>query len=123
MNHRFLIVPATALLLALAGCGSSGPSTCSEVVDDVVDLIQDLIDEVEQEASNASIEDLLSLGEEALPSIERFERASEEIDARAAELGCTQDELGRLVVERSGRLTAQTPIGRLIIEGVRTGGL
>jgi hypothetical protein len=67
--------------------------------------------------------EILASGGEGLPSLDRFRDRAAAVDERAAELGCTQAELGELVRGRVAELQATTPIGELIIDGIRSGGL
>jgi len=108
--------------LVAAGCGKSAPKTCDEVADETIELTQQFIDNVEAEVGDMTIEELLAT-QGSLPAIDDFAKRSKVIDEHAAALGCTQSELRTLVVDRVGRLHAQTPVGRLIIDGIATGGL
>ncbi len=113
---------SVAVAVVVAACGGGAPRTCAEVADDTIELTQQLIDDVEAEVGDMSVEELLATQGD-LPAIDRFAERSAEIDEQAKELGCTQSELRSLVVERLDRLEADTPVGRLIIDGIASGGL
>lgn len=126
--HRCGATPRLAALViaasvVVAACGSGSATTCEEVADETIDLVQTLIDDVEGELGDMSLQELASLGTEELPAVERFRDEAAAIDARAAELGCAQSQIQELVVERADSLEAETPIGRLVIDGVASGGL
>ena len=121
---RRLLVFALVLAFVAAAC-SSAPETCDEVADQTIELTQDLIDEVEAEIGELSVEDLLAslAAGEDLPSVVAFEERAEKLSEQAADLGCTQTQLEDAVTARAGELTAETPVGRLIIQGIERGGL
>ena len=121
MLYRLLLL-AVVLVLALSACGGGEPETCDEIADVSVDLMQDLIDDVEKEVGDMSVEELIETQGD-LPSVEEFQEEAARIDERAIELGCTQSEIQSSVIAQAGRLEASTPIGRFIIEAIRTGGL
>lgn len=115
----------TALMLTIAllaaACGGGGEAqNCDEIATQTVDLIQELIDNVDTEFGELSIEEFLATGED-LPSLQSFREDSEEINARANELGCTQTEIAAGVLADADRLTAQTRLGEFVID-LLTGG-
>lgn len=113
-------VLSVALLLVLSAC-SSGASTCEELADEAIELVQDLIDDVESELGNASLDELGAVDE--FPSLDEYERKSDDLDRQADELGCTEAAMRDLVSARAHRLEATTPLGNLIVEGITGGGL
>lgn len=115
-----LNVLLVALLVVLGSC-SGGAATCEELADDAIELIQDLIHDVEAELGDASLDELGA--EEELPSLADYDRKSDELDRQADELGCSGTQMRDLVSARSDRLTATTPVGNLIIDGITGGGL
>lgn len=117
---KLLSVLLVALLVVLSSC-SGGASTCDELADDAVKLIQELIDDVEAELGDASLDELGA--NEDLPSLGEYDRKSDELDRQADELGCSSTQMRDLVSARSDRLTATTPVGKLIIDGITGGGL
>lgn len=112
---RRLVLIAAAVGLVAAACGGGGAS-CESIADDGMELVQDLIDEIDsmsQEELEAAI-----LGEGFLAD---FEEKAEEIDDRASEAGCSDEEMQMLVNERAGSLTAETEFGQLLLDGVQSG--
>jgi hypothetical protein len=108
-------------VMTLAACGGAA-ETCEELADETIELVQAMIDEVEDEMGDTTIEEILA-SEGDLPSLDRFRDRAAEVDERATELQCGQDELQTLIQARAGELEATTPIGELIIDGIRSGGL
>jgi outer membrane murein-binding lipoprotein Lpp len=118
-------VALVAIAAVLASGCSSQPATCEEVADRTIVLAQDLIDDVEREFADQSLEDIIDMmraGEE-LPSVSKFEARADDLSERAAELGCSQDELQTDVVARAGQLEATTELGEFIIDAIERGGL
>ena len=111
------------LVVGLVGSGCGGEAaTCEELADETIALAQTLIDDVEEGLDDVSLEELLETGFE-LPAVESFTEKSAKIDERATELGCTAAQMQQLVQARTGELSAETPIGRLIIDGIESGGI
>lgn len=123
MSHRFLLV-ATVLVLILSACSGSGDeaSSCEEIATQTVALIQELIDDVDAEFESMSLEEFIENGDN-LPSIESFREKSEAIDARSQELDCSQDEIAAGVAADVGNLTAETQLGRFVINLLVNGDL
>ncbi|MEN8235520.1 MAG: hypothetical protein ABFR89_11450 [Actinomycetota bacterium] len=121
MTKRLFLVVLLVFSIVASAC-SSEPKTCDDIADVTVDHMQDLINDVEKELGDMTVEELIATGGD-LPSIERFQEEATKIDERAAELSCTQPEIEAGVAARINRLEAETPIGRFIIEAIRTGGL
>lgn len=113
-----------ALSLVAAACGGSSisASDCTDITDETLALIQRLVDDVDAEFESMSVEDFVAT-EGDLPSVERFEQDAATIDDLAAELGCTQQEIGSEVRERLDELTSKSDLGRFIINAIRVGGL
>lgn len=118
---RRLVAVAVVVGLAGSGCGGEA-ATCEELADETIDLAQTLIDDIEAGLDDASLEELLETGFE-LPAVESFTEMSVKIDERAAELGCTSAQMQQLVQSRIGDLSAETELGRLIIDGIGSGGI
>ncbi|MDK1011114.1 MAG: hypothetical protein QGM46_00530 [Actinomycetota bacterium] len=123
-----VVLRVVALFLALglvaAACGGSSisASDCTDITDETLALIQRLVDDVDAEFESMSVEDFVAT-EGDLPSVERFEQDAATIDDLAAELGCTQQEIGTEVRERLDELTSKSDLGRFIINAIRVGGL
>ncbi len=123
-----VVLRVVALFLALglvaAACGGSSisASDCTDITDETLALIQRLVGDVDAEFESMSVEDFVATQGD-LPSVERFEQDAATIDDLAAELGCTQQEIGAEVRERLDELTAKSDLGRFIINAIRVGGL
>jgi len=121
--RRFLVLfLAFGLLASACGGESISASNCEELADETIELFQRLIDDVDAEFDDMSVEDFIATGGD-LPSIEQFEQDAETIDELAVELGCTQTEIASAVQGRVGELTAQSDLGRFLIDAIRSGGL
>ena len=66
--------------------------------------------------------DFVASGDE-LPSVEQFEEDAATIDQLATELGCSSDEMAAEIDERLGSLSAQSDLGRFLIDAMVAGGL
>lgn len=119
---RILVILVTFGLLAVACSDSISASNCDELADETMELFQRLIDDVDSEFEDMSVEDFLVTNGE-LPSVERFEEDAKKIDELATELGCTQSEIGAAIRERTDELTAESDLGRFLINAIRIGGL
>lgn len=123
MLIRRLLALLVAVSLLAAACGDSiSASTCDELADETIKLFQQLIDDVDGEFDDLTVEDFLATDGE-LPSIEKFEEDAARIDELAAELGCTQSDVGDVVRNRVSELTAESDLGRFLIDAIRSGGL
>lgn len=117
------MVVVVTLAVTIAACsGGSRAETCDDIVDETISLLQRLIDEVDDDFGGITVVDYLESGGE-LPSVDGFSADAEAIDARAAELGCTQSEISTAVASRAGGLSATSDLGRFLIDAIRTGGL
>jgi hypothetical protein len=112
------------LAMVVAACGDDGADpdsldSCEAVADASIEVLQDVIDEMD----SMSIEDLAAMGSsEETP--EQFKDAEERgmaLSDRADELGCTDDQMGTLMAERAGDLSADSQFAQLIIESIRAG--
>ena len=114
-----------AIALMIVGCGSSGisASTCEDVVDETLALYQRVIDEIDAEFADVTVSEFIALRDE-LPSLDRFSDDADQIDAIAADLGCTEADVTAAVASRTSELTATTtPVGRFLIEAFSMGGI
>lgn len=116
-----LVAIGLILGMVASGCGGEA-ATCDELADQTIDLAQDLISDVEDDVGDVGLDELLETGFE-LPAVDEFEEKSQKIDERGTELGCTSEEMQQLVQSRISRLSADTPIGQLIIDGIASGGI
>ena len=121
--HRILIVLlAFGLLAAACGGDSISATNCEELADETIDMFQRLIDDVDDEFGEMTMAEFVASGDE-LPSVEQFEEDAETIDQLATELGCSSDEMAAEIDERLGLLTAQSDLGRFLIDAMVAGGL
>jgi hypothetical protein len=114
------------LALVAAACGddddaSSDPASidsCEGLVAVGLDLLQGAIDEIDE----MSLEDLAASEETGGPAaFEELEQKAEELENRAAELGCTEEELTALLTEGVGQLSSDSLFGQALIESIRSG--
>ncbi len=115
------LVVLTATTLTACGGGISAED-CNDIVDETMALLQRLIDDVDAEFGEVTVADFLA-NQDELPSLQRFADDAAVIDELAGELGCAQSEISAAVEARAVELTAETDLGRFIIDAIRTGGL
>jgi hypothetical protein len=113
---------AFGLLMAACGGDSISATNCDELADETIDMFQRLIDDVDNEFGDMTMAEFVASGEE-LPSVEQFEEDAAAIDELATELGCSPDEMSAEVEQRLDTLTAQSDLGRFLIDAMRAGGL
>jgi len=110
------VAALTASLVACGGGdGSVDPSslgTCEAVADAAVVVIQDSIDLMDAAATGA---------EPALDEIAALEGLGRDLEERARALGCGDEEMTALMIERADHLEAGSVLGQSIIEGLRAG--
>ncbi len=123
---------ALGLLLALAltasACGDDGgggvgnstdpaaASTCGELADVTINLLQQAIDSV-SDLTVADFMDLAGTGE--MPeAINRLDTMGNDLQARADQLGCTDEDAQTLVCDRIGNLSADTEVAQLILGSI-----
>ena len=124
MVYRRLLVLAFVLGLLAAACGgdSISATNCEELADETIGMFQRLIDDVDDEFGDMTMAEFAASGDE-LPSVEQFEEDAATIDEIATELGCSPDAMSAEVAQRLGVLTAQSDLGRFLIDAMRSGGL
>lgn len=126
MRYRATVRAIVVLFLALVvtACGGSGISAddCDDIVEETLELFQRLIDDIDAEFGDMSVEQFV-MAEGDLPSLDAFAADARTIDDLAAGLGCTQAQISSAVDARVGDLSADTALGRFIIDAIRTGGL
>ncbi|MCB2222610.1 MAG: hypothetical protein KQH83_00430 [Actinobacteria bacterium] len=112
-------ITAVLAAVALAACGGgaeqgrpdpAGLGSCDAVAEAVVAVIQENIVLVDDAA------DALTEPDPAV--VADLEQAGAALEARAAELGCTDDEMTAAIAARAGGLEARSVYGQLIIEGL-----
>ncbi len=122
IRRILMLLLAFGLFAAACGGDSITAENCDDVTDETMELFQRLIDDVDAEFVDMSVEDFLATGGE-LPSVDRFKADAEKIDELATELGCSQSQIGSAVQERVNELTAESDLGRFVIDAIRAGGL
>lgn len=113
--RRARVLVAMVVALAASGCG--GGETCETLVDSAMELVQDAIDQLDR----MSVEELAAAEGEAPDAFRRLEAEGEALGERAGELGCSRDEVARLVADRVDRLVAGSDAGQAVIESIRAG--
>lgn len=112
-----------AIVLGVTACGGGQEAAdCEEIADQTITLIQALIDDVDSEAANISLQAFVDSGAE-LPSLEAFDGAADAIEERSSELGCADTDVAADVASRLGGLTAESELGRFVIDVLVSGGL
>ncbi|MBW3662973.1 MAG: hypothetical protein KY469_07730 [Actinobacteria bacterium] len=89
-----------AMLGVLAsGCGGEDTTaaSCPELADEVIATVQDLVDQVSSEAPEVDFEGL--------------DGRMEDFRRQAEDLGCSDDEMERLVLERVDDIEVEGPLG------------
>ncbi|GMQ93619.1 MAG: hypothetical protein BMS9Abin12_1099 [Acidimicrobiia bacterium] len=122
IRRILILLVAFGVLAAACGGGSISADNCDDLADETMQLFQNLIDDVDSEFEDMSVEEFIATGGD-LPSIDRFKEDAVTIDELAAELGCTQSEIAAAVQQRLGDLTAESDLGRFLIDSIRSGGL
>jgi hypothetical protein len=117
-----------ALAVTIAACGDDGggsaadpasAGSCEELADIGIDMVQAVIDEL----GSMSMQDFLEAasGDEPPAAITRMEEQSDALEARAAELGCSETDAQTLLCERADRLHADTEVGTLLLQSILSG--
>jgi hypothetical protein len=118
---RKMIGITLAVVLFVAACGDDDGSldSCEAVVDAGIDMVQDMLDTIDGMTPE---EIATQWGSGETPEeLQAVQEAGEALDARAAELGCSEEEMNALVAERVDRLSADSEFGRMIVEAIRGG--
>jgi len=116
------LVLVFGVIAAACGGDTVSASNCDELVDEALELFQRLIDDVDAEFAGMSMEEYLET-ESGLSSVEQFTDDAVMIDELAIELGCTQSDMGAAVKDRTDELTAESDLGRFLINAIRAGAL
>lgn len=96
-----------AMLGVLAsGCGGDGTAaSCPELADEVIATVQGLVDQVSSEAPEVDFEGL--------------DGRMEDFQRQADDLGCSDDEMERLVLERVDDIEVEGPLAPVLPELLR----
>ncbi len=106
MKLRIPALIAAGMLVASA-CGGSSAG-CEAVADDAIGLVQGVIDQIDALAP----QDFAAIGDTLLTE---FEQAFVELERRAEDADCSEEQMQDLLDERVGNLTAASDLGRLLI--------
>lgn len=125
MHKLKVLVAVLTLALIASACGGGdeiSASSCDDVVDETVQLFQRLIDDIDAEFEELAIEEFVA-AVDGLESFAAFREDSETIEMLSDELGCENTEIGAGVASQVGTLTAETTVGRFVIDAIISGGL
>jgi hypothetical protein len=123
LKRRLLIVLlAVGLLAAACGGDSITATNCDELADETIGMFQRLILDVDSEFGDMTMQEFVA-SEEQLPSVEEFEEDAATIDELATDLDCSSEEMSAAVQDRLGELSAQSDLGRFLIDAMLAGGL
>jgi len=115
---RKFVMLVAALGLVAAACGGDDAGSCEGVADEAMDVVQDLINELD----SLSLEEMASMEEEPAAFAE-MEEKMESLQEQADSLGCTDDEMQQLFMEKADGLTADGMFGEMMLEEIRSEGL
>lgn len=104
-----------AVALVAASCGGSDAGGCAAIADDTVALVQEVIDEVDA----MSLDELAALGESDM--LTDFEARAQDLEQRAQDADCSDEELASLLQDRAGELSATTEFGQIFVDLVSSG--
>ncbi len=121
-----LLAVLFAAMMVLAACGDSSGGAgdpgsiddCDDLVGAGLEMLQDVLDEL----GELSFEDVAALGDEPPEALNDLEARGQELEDRADELGCTDEELSAGLTARVDELEADGPFAELILEGIQTEG-
>ncbi len=114
-----VVVATTAPPEAAVTTAVAAPSECDEVVDAGIDLLQGVLDEV----AELSLAEVIALGDEPPAALGELEARGRDLEARAGEIGCSDEELQAGLTGRLHELDARGPLAELILDGLRSEGL
>jgi hypothetical protein len=111
------------LALVVAACGDDDAAdagsldSCESIADAGIAMIQDVIDEID----DMTLEEQIALGssEEEPQMFQDMEARGEELETRAEEVGCSDEQMAELVVDRLSDLSSDSDFGQLVLETVK----
>ena len=109
MKRLTMLIAALALIAAACGGGDAG---CTAIMDDGIDLFQDAINELE----GLTLADLSEAESDPFSSAD-FENRSAELEERAQEAECTDEEMSELFADRVDQLEVgdNNPAGQFLV--------
>ena len=124
---RTLFATLLALALVAAACGDddggvadpASINSCADVATAGLDIVKDAIKVIE----NMSAEELAALAtsDETPEQFRPAEEGARVLQARAAALGCSDEEIGRLMSAKAETLSTDNLFAQFIIEGIKAG--
>lgn len=117
-----------AFLIVLPACGGGGDDdgaaaagsvdeveTCEQLADMTIEEFQELLDGL----ADVTAAEMQS---DATPeALTEFEEDGEALSAKAEDLGCSDEDMARMLDERAGDLTAEGPFAELLLQEVQSG--
>ena len=117
-----LLGPLVVLALVVAACGGDDAAdagsldSCEGIADAGIAMIQDVIDEID----GMTLEEQIALGGEEEPEMfQNLETRGQELETRAEEVGCSDEQMAGLVADRLGNLSSSSDFGTLVLETVK----
>jgi hypothetical protein len=118
MRKLFILLAVLGLVAAACGGDSDGgANSCEGVADDAIQVIQEVIDELD----SISLEELAALEDEP-PAIAEMEQRADDLQAKANDLGCSDETMEELLNARVGDLEAEGVFGQLLVGDLEGGG-
>lgn len=117
MRKLFVLIAVLGLVAGSCGGGGSADS-CEGVADEAIGLIQNMIDGFD----NMTLDDMMAM--EGDP--EFVTENTDKLDAlqqKADDLGCSDEEMTALFEERAGDLKAESDIGQMMVDEIKSSGL
>lgn len=114
------------LALVAAACGDddgggtdpASAESCEELADIGINLMQDAVDQFDDMDLAEFME--MASSDEMPAELQRLEEIGTQMETRAEELGCSDEEGDRLMCERVDELKADGDVGKLIVEGIKS---
>lgn len=115
---RKLIALLLVVGLLAAGCGGGSADTCEGVADATIDAVQKFIDAT----ADIELNDLMAVEDDAdIAGFTEFETTMTDLEAKADELECTDQEMGELLAARAGDLDPKGFLGQMIAGAIAEG--
>jgi hypothetical protein len=114
---RKLLLVFVAFLLLAAGCGGGSADSCEGVADNTIDAVQAFIDTT----AELTLNDLVAFGDDDVPGIAELESKMEELETKATELSCSDEEMGALLEARADQLEPKGFLGEMIAGAIAEG--
>lgn len=116
-----------AFLIVLPACGGGGDDngaaagsvdeveTCEQLADMTIAEFQELLDGL----ADVTVEEMQS--DTTPEALVEFEEDGEVLSAKSEELGCSDEDMARMLDERAGDLTAEGAFAELFLQEVQSG--